>query len=43
MTGYEGSILRVDLEKEKLERHILPEKILRMYLGGTGLGAKILH
>jgi len=43
MTGYEGSILRVDLDKEKLERCILPEKTLRMYLGGTGFGAKILY
>jgi len=43
MTGYEGSILRVDLDKEKLERCILPENTLRMYLGGTGFGAKVLY
>ncbi len=43
MTGYEGSILRVDLSKDKIERRKLPEEILRQFIGGTGLGAKILY
>jgi len=43
MTGYEGSILKVDLSKNKVERQKLPEKILRQFIGGTGLGAKILY
>jgi len=43
MTGYEGSILRVDLSKDKMERQKLPEKNLRRFIGGTGLGAEILY
>ena len=43
MTGYEGSILKVDLSKDKMERQKLPEKNLRQFIGGTGLGAEILY
>lgn len=41
--GYVGKILRVDLTKERITEERLPEAILRMYVGGSGLGAKILY
>lgn len=40
---YVGRILRVDLEKEKIERFTIGEKVLRKFIGGTGLGAKFLY
>jgi aldehyde:ferredoxin oxidoreductase len=41
--GYKGKILRVDLRKEKTwEERIPSEEILRKYIGGLGLGVKIL-
>jgi len=43
MTDFTGTILRVDLEKEKTERFTLDESDLRKFIGGTGLGAKILY
>ena len=39
---YVGTLLRVDLTKGELDRFEVPEPILRMFLGGTGLGAKLL-
>jgi aldehyde:ferredoxin oxidoreductase len=41
--GYVGRILRVDLDKGKTERFTVSESILRQFIGGTGLGAKILY
>jgi len=41
--GYSGKILRVDLTKEKLTEVIFDEETLRKYIGGTGIGAKILY
>ena len=43
MTDFTGTILRVDLEKEKTDRFTLDESELRKFIGGTGLGAKILY
>ena len=43
MIDYVGKILKVDLESEKIERITLAEKILRKFIGGTGLGAKFLY
>lgn len=41
--GYKGKILRVDLRKEKTWEESIPsEEILRKYIGGLGLGVKIL-
>lgn len=42
--GYAGRILRVDLSKAKLTDEPLPdEKVLRRYIGGTGLAMKIMY
>lgn len=41
--GYAGKILRVDLSREKLFEVILDEDTLRKYIGGTGIGVKILY
>ena len=40
--GYTGKILRVDLFKEKLYIETLPEKVLRNWIGGRGLGVYLL-
>jgi aldehyde:ferredoxin oxidoreductase len=40
--GYMGKILWVDLSKKELKDEALDEKICRDYLGGYGLGARIL-
>lgn len=41
--GYMGKILRVNLTKERITEEELPEATLRQYLGGTGLGVKIMY
>lgn len=41
--GYAGQLLRVDLTEGKVTPQPLDEATLRSYLGGTGLGAKILY
>ena len=41
--GYMGKILRVDLTEERITEEKLPEATLRKYLGGTGLGVKIMY
>lgn len=43
MTEYTGKILRVDMDKEKMERVTVDEKVLRKFIGGTSLGAKFLY
>lgn len=42
--GYMGKILRVDLTKEKISVENLPDQaVLRMYVGGTGMGIKVIN
>ena len=41
--GYMGKILRVDLTEERITEETLDEATLRQYLGGTGLGVKIMY
>jgi aldehyde:ferredoxin oxidoreductase len=41
--GYNGKILRVDLTTRETSIEDLDERTARKYLGGTGLGAKILY
>ncbi len=41
--GYAGKFLRLDLTSERLQDHIFGEKTLRNYIGGSGLGTKILY
>ncbi|RLI22864.1 aldehyde ferredoxin oxidoreductase [Candidatus Bathyarchaeota archaeon] len=42
MKGYAGKFLEVDLSNEKIKETSFPEEILREYIGGRGLAAKIL-
>ena len=42
MYGYMGKMLWVDLSKEELKEEILDPELARKYIGGYGLGAKIL-
>ena len=42
MYGCAGKILRVDLTNEKTGSEALSEEVARKFLGGRGLGAKIL-
>lgn len=39
--GYKGKLLHIDLTKEESKTIPLPEEILKKYLGGRGLGAKL--
>jgi len=41
--GYAGKLLRVDLSAKKIHEECLDEDICRRYVGGAGLGAKILY
>ncbi len=43
MDGYMGSILRVNLTKREFQAEPLPPKLARDYIGGTGLGNRILY
>ena len=40
--GYHGSYLRIDATTGIATRVPLPEDVLRQYIGGSGLGARIL-
>lgn len=42
MYGWMGRILRVNLSEERIWWEPLPEELARNYLGGNGLGARIL-
>lgn len=41
--GFAGKMLRVDLSAGKLWDEVVEETTLRQYLGGTGIGVKILY
>jgi len=43
MGGYWGKLLKVDLTEGKISNDPLPEDWRKLYLGGTGLSAKILY
>jgi aldehyde:ferredoxin oxidoreductase len=40
--GYHGHCLRIDVTDGSLERLPLPESLLRQFIGGSGLGARLL-
>jgi aldehyde:ferredoxin oxidoreductase len=40
--GYHGSYLRIDVSSGRAERVPIAEAVLRQYLGGSGLGARLL-
>jgi len=41
--GYMGTILRVDLTTGEVTQQSFSEETLRSYIGGSGLGARILY
>lgn len=41
--GYTGKILWVDLKEEKIKEEIIAENIYREFLGGTGLGVRMIY
>ncbi|MBS3794296.1 MAG: aldehyde ferredoxin oxidoreductase family protein [Candidatus Thorarchaeota archaeon] len=43
MDAYRGKLLRVDLSSEKISRYHLDKGLLRAFLGGSGLGSRILY
>jgi aldehyde:ferredoxin oxidoreductase len=43
ITGYKGKILFVDLTTGKIQEEALSDKIIRDYIGGYGIGARILY
>ncbi|MFX1559866.1 MAG: aldehyde ferredoxin oxidoreductase family protein [Promethearchaeota archaeon] len=43
MKGYRGKILRVDLSAGSTSVTALDEKLLKMFIGGAGLGARLLY
>jgi aldehyde:ferredoxin oxidoreductase len=43
MPGYTGKIAFVDLSSGKVEEEQLPDKVYREYIGGVGIGAKVLY
>jgi len=40
--GYTGKLLRIDLSKKEIITESLDEKLLEKYLGGRGLGARLI-
>jgi aldehyde:ferredoxin oxidoreductase len=43
LNGYMGKVLWVDLSQNKISEEALDEKMCRAYLGGYGLGARLLY
>src|SRR6478672_1464677 len=41
-SGYHGSYLRIDVSSGGVEHEPLAESVLRQYIGGSGLGTRIL-
>jgi aldehyde:ferredoxin oxidoreductase len=41
--GYCGKILRINLTNREVKEERLPEEYLRKYLGGSGIGARLLY
>ncbi len=42
-SGYNGKVLFVDLSSGSIKEESLPEKVYRDFIGGQGLGARILY
>ena len=43
VSGYNGKVLFVDLTTGSIKEESLPEKVYRDFIGGQGLGARILY
>ena len=42
-TPYTGKILKVDLTNNLITEDVLDPRVMRKYVGGTGIGARILY
>ena len=40
--GYHGNYLRIDVSTGRADRVLLSDTVLRQYIGGSGLGARLL-
>ena len=43
MHGWTGKILKVDLTQGRVWREEIPQELLHVYLGGRGLGMRLLR
>lgn len=43
MRGWRGKILKVDLSSGRIWREYIPEELLHVYLGGRGLGVRLMR
>ncbi|MBL7117407.1 MAG: aldehyde ferredoxin oxidoreductase, partial [Candidatus Syntrophoarchaeum sp.] len=43
MNGWKNRILRIDLSESRIDSFIPDDSLLKNYLGGRGLGAKIVY
>ncbi len=43
VSAYEGKILRVDLSSKRVTEEVLSPEVMEKYVGGTGIGARILY
>ena len=43
VSGYNGKVLFIDLTTGAIKEESLPEKVYRDFIGGQGLGARILY
>ncbi|MCD4694993.1 MAG: hypothetical protein K8S16_02035, partial [Bacteroidales bacterium] len=43
MTGYNGILLEIDLTAETINKKTIPDEYLKKYIGGRGLGMKLLY
>jgi aldehyde:ferredoxin oxidoreductase len=43
MKGYTGKLLRVDLSQPKMTEELIDPKLLRDYIGGAGLGTRLMY
>ncbi|NLA26832.1 MAG: aldehyde ferredoxin oxidoreductase family protein [Firmicutes bacterium] len=41
--GYMGGVLEVDLRAKKVKKYALPRRMLELYVGNKGLGARLLY
>lgn len=42
LNGYYGKIIRIDLTTKEIKKEVLSEEVCKMFLGGSGISAKII-
>lgn len=43
LKGYAGKVLWIDLSKEKIKAKDTPDDLVKLYIGGKGMGARMLY